>query len=99
MWADQACTIRPVVGEVYDYLYVQFKRTYGFGQVYVDGEQIVVSTPDEEYPEEPYYVQVYVDWNSIEYSEPFRAGTVVECSCSYAYPIEPDWKFSFDPIT
>lgn len=92
--------MRPVVGEVYENLYVQLHRDYGFDQGYVEPSgQMVVSTPEEQYPDDPYYVSLYVDWISEEYHNPLSNGDVIECSNGFPYPIEPGWKFSFDKLT
>lgn len=88
------------MGEVYESLYVQLKRDFGFGQAYYDASrQLLVDTPDEQWPEDPYYVTVYIDWVSEEYYAPFSAGMVIECINYRPTPIEPDWRFSFDPLT
>lgn len=97
MWANQDCTIRPVVGEVYEYLYVMCMKDYGFNQSYWN-EQFRLITPDLEYPEDPYSMNLYIDWWSSDYNNPFTAGMVIECINGDPYPIEPDMLFSFDPL-
>lgn len=94
------CTVRPVVGEVYRWLYVQFFKTYGYGSSEsFEGSQMQIYTPVDDLPDDPYQVFVFIDWFSEYYSEPFVPGQVVECYNTDPYPIEPDYKFSFDPLT
>lgn len=99
MWANPDCTERPVVGQEYSELYAQINKDYGLNDGRDFGNGVFISTPSAEYPEDPYFVLLYGDWFSDEYGDPLRAGMVIECSNSSPYPIEPDWEFSFDPLT
>jgi hypothetical protein len=98
VWANAECTNRPVVGEVYNTLYVQFFRAFGYGDAANFENQLEIFTPIEGIPD-PYIVALYYDWRSPEFDEPFEVGAVVECINMDPYPFRDEFKVSFDPLT
>lgn len=45
-----------------------------------DGSRLLVGTPTNEVPSDPYSISVWIDWTSEEFNEPFTAGQIIKCS-------------------
>lgn len=100
MWANAACTERPVVGQSYTQLYVKLGRAFGFGEAKTwgdagnDGSWLDVGTPTEEV-QDPYFVALYVDFNSSDFNEPFTEGQIVPVSNNNGTLVTASYVFDF----
>lgn len=82
VFADSQCTQKPVIGVVYSYLIVRINKDYGFNEQVTygnDNNSVTVNTPTEEYPDDKYDINLYIDWTSNSYESPFTEGQIVEC--------------------
>ena len=93
-----------MIGEVYEQLYVQINKNVGYGdsESYGDssdpGTCFAVYTPGNENPDDPYYVNVYIDWNSVDTYIPISADSVITCSNYEQFEIPSGAVFSFGEI-
>lgn len=100
VWANAACTERPVVGQSYVDLYVRLGRAFGFGQgkdwgdPSDEGSFLIIGAPSEFAPD-PYNISLYVDMYSETYNEPFAAGQVVLVNSSSEIEITESFVFDF----
>lgn len=101
VWTNQACTERPVAGQTYTTLYVKLYRGYGFGDKSDYGDQGVsfnslgIHTPDEETPDDAYWVDLWVDYVSSDGDEPFAAGQIVTVTNNNAIALPADAVLDF----
>lgn len=93
VWADYECTTRPT-GEV-DHVYVQLNRDFKFDQTTVygtsissEGEKLNVNTPTPEYSTDPYSINCWVDFLSVEQTSYLTTGQVLLCVIPGDAPIE-----------
>lgn len=101
MWANAACTERPIVGQSYSALYVRLGRAFGlddtkeWGDPSDEGSYLNILCPVEGDPEDQYSVSLYVDLVSETLSSPFVAGQIVEVSSVNAIEIDNSFVFDF----
>ena len=57
---------------------------------------LCIVTASTEYPDDPYQIGLWIDWNSIEYYEPFTSGQVIECTNPYGEGNQGNWKVIFE---
>jgi hypothetical protein len=80
---------------------VRLNRSYSFGEwkEYGGGsgtfEQLLVSTPNSENPDDPYFVWLWVDWASSEFSTPLTAGSVIPVSMVNPPTLESPFTVDF----
>lgn len=84
VFADEACTLLPTTGGLYPSLFVRLNIAFGFGDScdYINEGQdnmVKVTTPSEGVPDDPYSINLYVNWFSEDFDSPFSAGQVIEC--------------------
>ena len=84
VWADYECTTRPT-GEV-DHVYVQLNRDFKFNQTTnygtttpSGGEELVVYAPTPESSTDPYAINCWIDFISVDQTSYFTAGQVILC--------------------
>lgn len=100
MWANAACTERPVVGQSYETLYVRLNRAFGLGDSKVwgnsdeQGSALNILCPNEEAPSDPYSINLYIDFLSDDLSSAFIGGQIVEVTSGS--PVEINSSFVFD---
>lgn len=100
MWANAACTERPIVGQSYTQLYVRIGRAFGFNDSKrwdedEAGQCLYITTPSTEEPEDTYLVNLWVDWFSVDGTNPYEAGQIVEVTSQEAIPVTSDFVFDF----
>ena len=101
MWANSACTERPVVGQTYQTLYVKLARAFGlndykeWGSSGNPGTELQVSCADDEYPTDPYSIALYVDYTSEIYNNPFEVGQIVQVTYDSPSAIDNTYVFDF----
>lgn len=96
VWANEACTVRPVVGSEYSSLFVKLERSIGFGEAIHIGnstfDDLQIITPDEEYPSDSYEIRVFVDFKTV-LLEQLPAGIY---QCDVPEPIELEEPLALD---
>lgn len=70
-----------------DTVYVRLNQDFGidsgahWGNGPSDAENYLsILTAETEVPNDPYQIGLWIDWNSINYYEPFTSGQIVECT-------------------
>lgn len=70
-----------------DTVYVRLNQDFGidgdahWGTGPSDAENYLsIAAASTEYPNDPYQIGLWIDWNSIIYYEPFTSGQIVECT-------------------
>ena len=100
MWVDRNASIRPVVGQSYESLYVRVHRTFGLGDSKVWGDSSVqgsflsIECPGEGEAGDPYQIFLDVDFGSGNIFDEIVAGQTVEVTS--ITPIEITSSFVFD---
>ena len=86
-----------------DTVYVRVNQDFGiddgitWGTGPNDAENyLCIATASTEYPNDPYQINLWIDWNSINYYEPFTSGQIVECTCPYGEGDQGNWKVIFE---
>lgn len=73
-------------------VWVRLNQDFGYDDATFWGNGLLLSvyTPSTENPTDPYAIQLWEDWVSEDFSEPFTSGQVIKCTCnpSYFTPIE-----------
>lgn len=59
---------------------VGFGERREFGSGLSPASNLTIDTPNDEYPEDPYYCTVWVDWRSGDQSQPFDIGDGITCT-------------------
>lgn len=101
VFADEACTTRPVAGGVYETLYVRLNRDFGFddGKTYFDGSgdmhTLAINTPTSEDPDIAYEVQLWIDYVSDVIGGPIVAGWVIAVEYSDPDPLPESFTVDF----
>lgn len=85
VYADQACTTRPVDGQSYTHLFVKLNKAINYGDsAYFEYggafTYLALNAPSEDAPEDPYSIQLYLDFMATELSEGYMG--VIECQVS-----------------
>lgn len=84
IFADQACTVKPVVGQSYTKLYAKFNRAFGLNGAKEYGTSgfnwMSVSTPDTANPTYPYIISLYGEFVSADIADPIVVNQVVTCT-------------------
>lgn len=101
MWVDEACTIRPEVGQSYVALVVKLHRSFGlndgknYGSSDISGSHLQILTPDTEYPDDPFEISVYDDFRSEEFRSAFEANQVINVVSPVEVTIDSTFVFDF----
>ena len=66
-----------------------------WGTSSVTGSVLMITTPETQYPEDPYDISVYVDYRSATYPSEFVAGQVVEVTNDDPVAIDNTYVFDF----
>lgn len=80
---------------------MRLNRSYGFDDLrsYSGGsgalDQLLVNTPNSEDPNDSYYISLWTDWGSSNFSSPFTAGSVISVSYPGASPLESPFTVDF----
>ena len=76
LYADENGTQRPINGQKYSTLYAKLNKQYGFGDTinYGGDTGVKISTPETEYPDDPYWISFDVDYSSQEYNDDLNKG-------------------------
>lgn len=69
-------------------VWVRLNQAFGYDDAIVWGysssyNYLAVFTPSTENPTDPYCIDVWVDWHSEEFTEPFTNGQIIKCTCYY----------------
>lgn len=97
IYANEACTERPVRGQNYQTLWVRTSIDIGFNgeqTIYNGSSEISFYTPTTEIPDDPYRIQYCVDWDSGGLSN-LPAGIY---QLQAAEALEFDFEVNFGPI-
>lgn len=97
IFADSGCTQYATGSE--KTVYVRVNKSFGFGEVWrvfgsSSGDNFMLGTPTTEAPEDFYNVIVWDDWLSDDFSTPFTASQVVECTNRVE-----EWGHEFTPVS
>jgi len=93
VFADEACTNKPVAGQSYTKLYVKTNRSFGFGDSKT-WPLMNVSCPSSEYPTDPYAITAFDAFDSADYNEPIGIG-VTTVQANSAVEFSNTWVTEF----
>jgi hypothetical protein len=67
-----------------------------WGNISSGHDYLAVYTPSTENPTDSYAINVWVDWYSEDFTEPFTSGQIIKCTCPYGDPIIDNVQVIFE---
>ena len=86
---------------MYETLYVRLNRSFGFGETteynegHGDFSLLSIATPNSEYPDDAYGIDLWFDWRSEDYGSPFQTGSVIPVSLDDPFPLGSPFTVDF----